>query len=281
MRYREALRIALAVPGDSFPAEPESMVSLGATLTRRGRPEEAIGTLREATRLYQDRLGDRHPLLPPFLRALATALVATGERAEAASIYQHALSIQEANLDADHTEIAKTLRLEEGRPAEAEALYRRSLSIMTVSLPAGHPYIGKALNGLGTVLNALGRHAEAESLVRPALLDLASRLPAGHDLIAGAQRTVGEALVGQRRGLDEAQPLLEQALASYRKGFGGEDARTAEAALALAECLRARGRTQQARAFARESLPVLARTLGEGHARTRLARRLSSAPDPS
>jgi serine/threonine-protein kinase len=282
-RYREALRIALTVPGDSFPAVPESMVSLGATLTRRGRPGEAVGPLREAVRLYRERLGSQHSALPPFLRALATALRANGEPTEAGAIYQEALAIQEASLDPGSLEIAKTtfdiatLRLDERKPAEAEALYRRSVSIMTASMPPGHPYIGKAMNGLGAALNELGRHAEAESLVRPALGQLTSKLPPGHDLVAGARIVLGQALVGERRRLDEAQAMLEQGVAVYRAQFGAADVRTAEASLVLAECLLARGGTERARALAHQSLAVLAKARGETDSRTVRARRMWAA----
>jgi eukaryotic-like serine/threonine-protein kinase len=279
---REALAIARALPADSYPMVPWSMANLAAVVRTRGRNDEAIALLGEALRLFRSRLGDRHPELAPFMRTLAAALQDVGRTTEAAETFERTLEIERASLGAEHHEVAKTthdladLLREEGRFAEAEAHYRDCLAILAKTLPPGHVHLGRATTSLGLVLADQGRYEEAESALRQALPILTGGLPAGHDLVAKAQIGMGRALVGQKRRLPEAQGLLAGAIDVYRKAFGADDARTAEAALALAECLRARRRDPEARALARESLPTLARVHGDGHLLTRKARRLAS-----
>jgi serine/threonine-protein kinase len=280
-RAREALAIARTLPGDSFPVVPWSMANLAAVVRTRGRNAEAIDLLGEALRLFRARLGDQHPELAPFLRTLATALQDVGRTREAVETFERTLQIERASLGPEHHEVAKTthdladLLRKEGRFAEAEVHYRGCLAILGKTLPSTHVHVGRATTSLGLVLVDQGEYAEAESSFRSALSILEGGLPPGHDLIAKAQVGLGRALLGQRR-LAEAQALLAGATDVYRKKFGAADVRTAEAMLALAECLTARGRPQEARALARESLPALVEALGDGHERTRNARRLAS-----
>jgi serine/threonine-protein kinase len=281
-RAREALAIARTLSGDSYPGLPLSMVNLAAVVRTRGRNAEAIVLLDEGLKLFRARLGEEHPELAPFLRTLAAALQDVGRTREAVETFERTLQIERASLGPEHHEVAKTthdladLLREEGRFAEAEAHYRDCLAILAKSLPPGHVHVGKATTSLGLVLVDQGEYVEAEAALRRALSILEAGLPAGHDLTARAQVGLGRALLGQRRRLAEAHELLTDASDVYRGKFGAGDVRTGEALLALAECLTAQGHVQEARALARESLPALVTGLGEGHARTRKARKLSS-----
>jgi eukaryotic-like serine/threonine-protein kinase len=279
---REALAIARTISGDSYPVLPLSIANLAAVVRTRGRNAEAITLLDEALKLFRARLGEEHPELAPFMRTLAAALQDVGRTSEAAETFERTLQIERASLGAEHPEVAKTthdladLLREEGRFAEAEVHYRDCLAILGKSLPPNHVHVGRATTSLGLVLVDQGRYAEAESSLRRALSILEAGLPPGHDLTAKAQIGLGRALLGQGRRLAEAQGLLAAATDVYRAKFGADDVRTAEAGLALADCLMARGRPQEARALARESLPALVKAFGDSHERTRHARKLSS-----
>jgi serine/threonine protein kinase len=279
---REALAIARTLPSDSYPMVPWSMANLAAVVRARGRNAEAIDLLGEALMLFRARLGEQHPELAPFLRTLAAALQDVGRTKEAIETFERTLQIERASLGGEHHEVAKTthdladLLRKEGRFAQAEMHYRECLAILGKTLPPGHVHVGRATTSLGLVLVDQGEYAEAESSLRRALSILSDGLPAGHDLTAKAQIGLGRALVGQKRRLAEAHALLAAATDVYRGKFGADDVRTAEALLALAECLVARGLRQEARPLAGESLPVLAKALGESHGLVRRARALSS-----
>jgi len=141
-----ARRITRSHPSDAF-----GWSMLGSVLLMRGRNEQALPVLAEASRLVPDAAG--------LLGNLGLALAGVGRLAEAMERFAQALAPDPGNVAA-HNGLGRVLEAA-GRFGEAAESYRASLAV--------RPDQPKTLYNLGNVLLAQGRPAQAAASYRAAL----------------------------------------------------------------------------------------------------------------
>ena len=112
------------------------------------------------------------------------------------------------------------------------------------------------MGNLARILGENGGAAEAESLTRAALLKLDSAKAGQRPQYISHSRTLGAALLTQRR-TDEALPFLERALDMSRRQFGETDWRTAHAQLSYGNALLAKQRYGDAEPLLRAAQATL------------------------
>jgi tetratricopeptide (TPR) repeat protein len=124
----------------------------------------------------------------------------------------------------------------------------RALAISVGSLGLDHPRTALLQANHGQVLCRLGRFDEAREAARQALVVFERETDASSFWVTFPLRTMGTALVGQRR-FDEAVPLLERAVV-IRDQLERNPQRLAEVHCALARALSGRGAPgDEARAY--------------------------------
>jgi hypothetical protein len=132
--------------------------------------------------------------------------------------------------------------------------------------------MGARIN-LGRLLRETGQPAEAEGLFRAAVSGLDAARFGDRAPLVVAETGLGRALTDQGRAA-EARPIIERSLPMAVERFGNDDWRTAEARMALGECLAALGDRGRAKALFQEADAALSK---QRHAQPRLARQASAA----
>ena len=118
-------------PGD-HPTPASSLALYSGLLSRAERHDEAIAAAREAARMFRAAHPDTtHPNVAAGVQAVAMALAAAGELAEADRLFGDAVArLRAAHGDADHRVLGVVLahallKEERGQPDAAAALFRR------------------------------------------------------------------------------------------------------------------------------------------------------------
>eukprot|EP00741_Cyanophora_paradoxa_P017461 tig00020965_g16870.t1 len=245
---------------------------LAAALAAQGRPDEAADALQRLLEAQEQTpaLGPEHPDAADTLQALGAVRGGQGRAAEAEALLRRALALRERALAPSDPKVAESLGslaallAAQGRHADAEPLYRRCVAgLEKAGAGAGAPpgALREALSGLAASCEALQKKGEAAAVLQR-LLTLqrtsstaaaaggasggpgtggtsaaaAAAVAAGD---AGTELRLGAALARDRK-LEQAEPHLRRALAG-REAEGGADSPGAlEAALALADLLKAR-----------------------------------------
>lgn len=174
-----AFRHALAIEG---PHEPPSSrwlnrdrANLGNLLRWDHRYAEALVELRGARAALGTSVKGTDPIVSQLLAQLSEAELDGGNREQAASIADDALSMARSGLPADNYRLATPLfalaraKLALGKPAAAEPLLREALSVRgSPPLPAADLRVLELKVGLAVTLAALGKDAEAQALAAEA-----------------------------------------------------------------------------------------------------------------
>jgi tetratricopeptide (TPR) repeat protein len=185
-------------------------------------------------------------------------------------LYLRALTIDEKNQGADHSDVARDLNNlalllhDTDRLAEAEPLYRRSLAIDERCLGADHPKVATSHNNLALLLQATNRLDEAERHFRRALAIDEKSLGPDDPEVATDLNNLAELLRITNR-LDEAAPLVHRALAIDTSRFGADHPYVARELANLAQLLRARGSLAEAESVMRRALAITETGLGRNH----------------
>ena len=187
---------------------------------------------------------------------------------EAEPLFRAALSIRINLLGVEHPKVADSLlnlgyvSLWQSRYADAESFFRQSLAIRRKTA-ANDLDVARALCALSWVLCVRGRYAESEGAVREALA-IQARLPGPESVWDAdqAQVRLSTALYFQHK-LDEAEAVLRQVVAWYRKALGKEDPHSWEALMLLSSVLLEKGEATEAESLAQEALLKSKRLLGE------------------
>lgn len=191
----------------------------------------AEGKYAAAVDAYEHALEIRERLVPGTqeharsLNSLAHIYDEIGRYKEARAVGERSLALQQAELGADHPEVATVLTnlgniaSDEGDLALAIKYYERSLAIRETTVPAGDDpsLLANVINNLGTIAQDQKRYDDALALHRRALAIREAIDPESADVamslanIAAADRAKGDhvvALAEYRRSLALAEPRL-------------------------------------------------------------------------
>jgi tetratricopeptide (TPR) repeat protein len=148
-----------------------------------------------------------------------------GRQAEAETVFQKAIIVQEKALGPVHPDLAKSLNnlaelyRTQNRQAEAEPIHKRILAIRERTLGPNHPYVARSLNNLALIYHTQGREAEAEALYRRAISIWEKS--SGSDLADLAKSLNNLAtLYGSQDRFTEAEPLFRRSITIWEKALG-------------------------------------------------------------
>jgi len=211
-----------------------------------------------------DRLGSAPLLEADFYLHYGSLALARGDAETAGEYHRRALAIREAQLGADHPEVAISLiniansLIGEGSYVEAEQLARRALVIFERKFGADHPYTAASHNAIGNSLNELGRYRawDDPEAARPyfeqaiehymrAIAIRETNVGRDHPSIAVNLHNLGEA---QRRlgRWEDAMASYQRALDIKRKQFSGDHPNVIGSATGLGRVLLELGRVDEA-----------------------------------
>lgn len=246
--------------------------SLGLRLFRAGDP----GAWAAAELVFRAGLARRERALGPddaavaaSLATLSTLLDYLGRWDDALPLAERAVAIRERTLGGRRPETAASLRqlgllrFQLGDYAGAAAPLVRSQAIYD---SLGPRFAGRAADGhnnLGELARVRDRLEEAERHFRLGL-ELARATLAADDPMRLALENNLAGLFKDRGRYDEAEPLLESALATLEAG-GADAEALATARLNLAEVRRLQGRPERAGPLYASALEEARRALGPGH----------------
>jgi CHAT domain-containing protein/Tfp pilus assembly protein PilF len=232
------------------------------------RDLESYQRLAGLPREVQDRYAKAHQA-----NARAEQLLGRGQYAEAALLWQEALTIRRDLLGEDHpctagsyNEFAETLRAQ-GKSGEAEVMHRRALAIRLKALGADHPDTTASYNNLALTLLAQGKPGEAEAMFRRALASYFKALGADHPDTATIYNNLALTLDAQGKS-GEAEAMFRRALAIRLKALGADHPHTAQSYGNLAGTLRDQGKYREAETMARRALAIRLKALGADHPST-------------
>ena len=253
-----------------------------------------------------DRLGDAPLLEADFDLHYGSLALARGDHETASEYHRRALEIREAQLGADHPEVAISLTnvanalTAQGQHQMAEQHARRALAIFETKLGRDHPYTAASHNNIGNSLLEQGRHigwddpaaakpyyAEAEQHYRAAVEIRAANLGADHPSVALNLHNLGEVqrLQGAYAG---AKATFERSLAIKQEHMKDHPS-VAMTMTGLGRVLLQLGELDAARSMLEDALQRRAEQESSGDARGETAFALAQAllataasdPDPA
>jgi serine/threonine protein kinase/tetratricopeptide (TPR) repeat protein len=247
--FREALEIRRRL-GENPSDVAFSLNNLATVLEQKGDYEAGEPVYREALDLYTRLFGLNHPdLATPYVN-LARLLRKTNKNAEAESLLQLAVALDQQRGE-DHPYVAYDLnelgrvcrRL--GKLDEAEAAYREAIRIYRVGSGTGPTAVASPLVGLGTVLTERGDPEGGEPLIREGLRLWTEVLGENHIKTASAEAALGACLSAMNR-FEEAEAIL---LECYERPQGGPRDDIAYTAQNLVDLYERWGKPSQAAAY--------------------------------
>jgi len=275
---KESLSIADQTIGEAHPLTATMRSNLAIHLHTSGDLDGAEELYRQALTVKEQALGLDHPNLTDSLSSLGRLLMDKGDFPGAAPYTERAAEISAATREeTDFHRIASeinlaSLRRETGRPSEAEALYRRALERIIALVGEEHAATARVRSLLAGCLYDLDKLEEAELQAQLALESQRGlAVPPLH--LAATELLLGSVLVESRR-LDEAEPLLVEALRRRREALPASSWQIAEAELQLARLMLISGRFEEAEPLLVRAGKVLADRLSPADRRVELARRL-------
>jgi serine/threonine protein kinase/tetratricopeptide (TPR) repeat protein len=257
-----------------IPADPvlngHYHATLGNLWGKRGDHARAVGELRIAIEIEENRLGPETPLVARLVANLGLALQRAGDYAGAREQLERARDIQVRTLGPDHPDVAVTLNTlgiveaRQGRHAEAEADHRRALEICIAALGPDHPRTASSHTNLGAVLLELGRPDEAATHLAIAV-DIYTRVLGPDDPQVGDALTNLGNLDFTRKRYDDAAKAYARALEIYSKAFGDRHPDVGAALNNLGVVQWKRGELVAAEATLQRALTLWEHALGSDH----------------
>jgi serine/threonine-protein kinase len=233
--YQEAQAVTRQSRGERHPQVAIVMNNHALLLQARREFPAAERLLREALSIRREVLGEQHPEVAMNLNDLGLALSGGGDFKGAEAYYRQALAAYPPEHPWRSATVFNLGMLEENRGDldAAERHYREALARQREDYGEEHERVGIDLNRIGIVLHRKGQLNEAEEHFRQALAIFRKRLPEEHPRLALVLVPMGQLLLDRRRP-EEARALLQEAWRVRHTAFGDSDARTIEAATALA-----------------------------------------------
>ncbi len=261
--------------------------NLGIVLKDLGRFEESVEMLRKAYQMRADTVGPDHPDSLTTLNNLGASLQRLGRNEEAAGIFEDGLARRRRVFGERHVStMISAINLGQfyvtiKEYGKAEPLLREAYEVFTQQLGDSHTKTLIVMNALAFLCEDLGRAAEAEDFYKR-VVQLRRDAAGGKDPETWSAMN-NYAMFLQSRGdfgpsltqFEELMQLVDAGLpedhylaAIFRNNYG--------------DCLRAAGRTDEARRELTRSRDVLAAKLGKDHARTlRAEERLARLGEPT
>jgi tetratricopeptide (TPR) repeat protein len=260
-RYAEATELLEEVwnqaemAGQRDPAQAaDAAFFLAYGLSQQGLFDHAADALRRAESVRPDD--------PSILLALGRALHRAGDFNAAEEVLRQVLAAHEAELGADHLDVAYDLNnlaavlVSLGDLAEAEPLLVRVLEIRATALGSEHPEVAAALSNLGVVNLESGRIVEARNLYERALEIDEKALGPTDPMVAADLNKLALVLDLQGRNR-EAEELFRRALAILDSTLEPSHPDLAHSLANLAYFLHHSGRWQEAEPLYRRSVEIL------------------------
>lgn len=242
--------------------------NLAAIRVEQGRWADAHRLILEAIDVFRERYDPDHPAIAQSLNTLGVVLQRMGRGAEAERAFRDCLAIQRRRLAPNHPEIADLLNnlgfilKDRGAYEEAESLYDEALRIQQKAAPT--PEQAFTLVNLATVRKLRGDFAGALPHARRALDLRRQLLGPDHPHVLYALNVLGE-LLTQARQLDEAEPLLEEAVRRATELLGPRHWVSAVIRSNLALVWLGRGQPAAAEPVMRDVLALAETTYPPGH----------------
>ncbi len=224
----------------------------------------------QASDIWKQVLGDKHPDYARSLSGLAMLCYDQGDYAHAEPLYCQALDIRKQALgdkDPDYAESLNnlaTLYHTQGDYARAEPLFRQALDIKKQALGDMHPDYAQSLDNLAQLYHAQGRYALAEPLYRQALDIRKQVLGDKHPEYAESLNSL--AMLYQAQGdYARAEPLYRQALDIFKQALGDMHPEYAASLNNLALLYQAQGDYARAEPLFRLASDKCKQVLGDKH----------------
>lgn len=148
--------------------------------------------------------------------------------------------------------------------AQAETMHERALAIDEAALGSDHPHVAIRLNNLGEVLREQGDLAGAKTCLERALAIDEAAFGLYHPIVAIRLNNLGLVLIAQD-DLTGAKDLLERALVIRETALGSDDFHFGTLVQNLGEVLRAQGDLAGAKALYERALAIDEAGLGLNH----------------
>ncbi len=237
--FREAVRAFRALQMTHDDEYAQALYLLAEYLQVQRSSAEAEPLYEEALKITEDLHGTDHPNVPPILIGMASVAVQVGKPDSATTLLRAALAIDErlyGEADGGNSSALAQSVFSLGRhlartddPVEAEALLRKAIRMFEAASQPRPDLHGAALQALAGLLAEQGRTADALRTYRRAADVL--RGVYGPDSLLEASVEVDWATLLMKLGRhDDAAPLLESALATYRGVLPPDHPRLAEIA---------------------------------------------------
>ncbi|MGG6295450.1 tetratricopeptide repeat protein [Leptolyngbya sp. AN02str] len=251
-------------------AEASQLNQQVVVLYQAGRYEEAIPLAERSLYIFEQALGENHPLIETSLNNLAELYRAQGSYTQAEPLYRRSLEIQKQALGENHPDVATNLnRLAllyhvQGNYAQAEPLYRQALAIRERALGENHPDVATSLNNLAELYRDQGNYAQAEPLFKLALTIYEQALGENHPYLAQSLNNLA-ALYYVQGNYTQAELLFQRSLAIREQTLGANHPDVAQSLNNLAELYRSQSSYDQAESLYQRSLAIWEQALGGNH----------------
>ncbi len=266
-RSRELLTDAVAAGRSSFGDRSSEvgglLLALGRALHDGGDPAAAVPVLEEALTIHEKTSGMESLQVAEVLNHLAISSVNSGESIDAEPMVRRALDIMTTAYGPDDHRIADTVNqlgtMAWGRGdfSEAERHYRRVLELRESVLGEEHTKVGDALQSIAVALMLQGREDEALPLYERAGAVYLKLVGSDHPSYAGVLEGMA-ALHGRRGRHAQAEDVYREILSIHQSPTGGNPLAAAITWANLGRVARHQGRFDDAIAWGRESLGILA-----------------------
>ena len=258
--FDSAEKLWRETPGDHRVDLAQTLHNGGNARMLAGKPEAALGKLRDARTLLVDALPGGHPHLAMTTSALTGAMRDLGSYADALAIDEPVVAEAIARHGADHVEVAfargavgNDLR-GLGRYAEAIAELEKAGVIFAATFGPDHPTAASTDSNVGAALMGNKQYADADKRLKKALAGKEKRGPKHPSLISTLDNLGTNEL---RRGhAAEANKYFERSLAIGEEALGKDSPDVALTLASLADAKLALGDAAGAKALVERSIAL-------------------------
>ena len=220
--FRRALEIRERQLGPESPTTAASLLNLAAALRETGSVDESIALGGRVLALAERAFGPEHTLCGYALGELGMDWRVKGDVARSRDFHLRAMAIFERVYGPDDSSTLlyrrslAGLMTDAGELNAARAEFTALLALRERSLPPRHPRLGESLFDLANAELALDAEADVEPAMRRGLSIYREKLEPDSVDLAHGLTALGGLLCRRGRGA-EGRPMLEEALAIWRR----------------------------------------------------------------